>query len=67
MDCQRGGFSAIVQDSGWAERASETKTFCFRCGGIASVAGWREGFAGAGVAGKFEPGVADLDERGTRD
>src|SRR6202795_1279397 len=55
----------MVQDSGSAERTSEIEAedFVGGCGGIAGGAFGRGQFAGAGFAGEFEPGIADLDGR----
>jgi hypothetical protein len=65
MDCQRGGISDMLQDSGSAERtrASEAEDFVGRRGRNALGAFGRGGFAGAGVAGEFEPGIAGVDGR----
>ena len=63
VDCQRDGFSDMVQDSGRAEKTGEARD---SVGGCVSVAGGALGcreFASAGFAGEFEPGVADLDWR----
>jgi hypothetical protein len=59
----------MVRDSGCAEKTSEgeAEDFFCECLGIASGAIWRGKFAGAGVAGEFEPGIADLDRRRARD
>jgi len=69
IDCQRGGFSDMVQDSGRAEQTREGKTEDFVGGSVgADGDGFgREEFARAGFAGKFEPGIADLDGRRARD
>jgi len=66
IDCQRIGFSDIVQDSGRAERTRECRAqdFGCRCVGIAGGVIGRERFAGAGITGEFEPGIAGLDRRG---
>src|SRR5580692_11066561 len=63
IDCQRDGFSDMVQDSGIAERTRECKAedFVCGCGGVGDGSFGRGEFAGAGIAGEFEPGIADLD------
>ena len=69
IDCQMGWFSDMVQDSGRAERTRERDADDYFDGrdGVAGGAFGRWKFAGARVAGEFEPGVADLDGRRARD
>ena len=69
IDCQQGGFSDMVQDSRGLERTREIdgENFVGGCTGAGGDAFGRERFAGAGIAGEFKPGVADLDWRRTRD
>ena len=59
----------MVQDSGSAERTRECKVedFVGGCGGVAgrNFGSWK--FVGAGSAGEFEPGIADLDGWRARD
>ena len=59
----------MVQDSGKAEstRENEAEDFLGGNAGFGVGALFRGEFAGAGVAGEFEPGAADLDGRGARD
>ena len=57
----------MVQDSGRAENTGEAKNSVGGRGGIAGGAFGRGELAGAGFAGEFEPGIADLDGRRARD
>ena len=55
----------MVRDSRCAEKTSESdaEDSVAWCGRIAGGVIGRERFAGAGVAGEFEPGIADMDGR----
>jgi len=55
----------MVRDSRCAEKTSENdaEDSIAWCGRIAGGVIGRERFAGAGITGEFEPGIADMDGR----